>query len=271
MNTESTGKEQEIFQDTLGNTANAKSFESENASNEANDKSNHSIKQRGVNADRSDSLAQIQLTNHEQFNQITKLKKDLHYWQEKSVKLSIENQCVEFDLKKARKIKVLHSRDNKSLKEQTEQLEATNSEQKVAIEDLTSKYQQVKSENEALQKERSETKVPVKEPVNLEQEIVEKFNGLADYSQMMRMLYTLQSTFQQKQYQMMMNQQKMANGAATSSNTEYNGGEQPLTNGMTYMPQQPMMSPMGYVNQGMYQNGTTQQVINTSSTKNGSK
>ncbi len=75
------------------------------------------------------SLKQLQKSNHDQYNYIQKLKKDCEYWQSKWLKLTLDNQVAEFDLKKARKAKATFSKENKALKEATSQLQISAKEQ----------------------------------------------------------------------------------------------------------------------------------------------
>lgn len=68
------------------------------------------------------SVEQLQKSNQIQYNYIQKLQKDWDYWQQKWLKLQVDNQLADFDLKKARKAKMAFSKENKSLKETTDQL-----------------------------------------------------------------------------------------------------------------------------------------------------
>ena len=84
MNTEMIGKANEDFVEGAGNTVTTKSMDSENASNEGLDRAQNEGKplKRGVEGDE-EAMKQILQTNHQQFNLIAKLKKDLNYWQQK--------------------------------------------------------------------------------------------------------------------------------------------------------------------------------------------
>lgn len=101
MNTEEYNRENTDLQEGAGNTVTTKSMESENVSNEGHDNSPAIIRGKENNQDiGNDTVAQIQKQNHDQFNMITKLKKDIEYWQKKSIEATINHQSAEYDLKK---------------------------------------------------------------------------------------------------------------------------------------------------------------------------
>jgi hypothetical protein len=78
------GKATEDFVEGAGNTVTTKSIESENASNESHERTHNEGKGqiRGP-SENDEAMKQILQTNHQQFNLIAKLKKDLIYWQQK--------------------------------------------------------------------------------------------------------------------------------------------------------------------------------------------
>lgn len=101
MNTEEYNHVNTDLQEGAGNTVTTKSMESENVSYEGQDPSTANTRNKGANQEiGSDTVAQIQKQNHDQFNIITKLKKDIEYWQQKSIEATINHQSAEYDLKK---------------------------------------------------------------------------------------------------------------------------------------------------------------------------
>ncbi|CAI2377656.1 unnamed protein product [Moneuplotes crassus] len=190
----------------------------------------------------SSSIEQLQKSNHVQYNCIQKLKKDCDYWQKKCLTLTLDNQVVEFDLKKAKKAKIACSKENKSLKETTSQL--LNS----AKEEQNKELEELRQENEKLTARLKEAEAKVSVPRE-EQEIINDFTSIQDLPTMMRVLQACQMQFNQKQYAFMLNQQKSAgmgdgsNGVMPTADMMMNGG---------YMMAPQMMNQMQY-NMGMFQ------------------
>lgn len=151
------------FIEVPGNTVTTKSKESENDSNEEViygqkedfDKSNDAEQLREADNSKSaqndlGALDQLTKANHDQFNLIKKLQKDLEYWQQKCIKLKIDSESAKFDLKKSSKLKGSKLRENKELKEKVDELQQKVGEQDATISDLTHKYEEAKAENEKL-------------------------------------------------------------------------------------------------------------------------
>lgn len=84
MNTEMIAKAEEDYPEGAANTLTTKTMDSENASNEGGDRprAEGKAERKGVSGD-GEAMKQILQTNHQQFNLIAKLKKDLIYWQQK--------------------------------------------------------------------------------------------------------------------------------------------------------------------------------------------
>lgn len=201
-----------------------------------------------------EEVAQIQKINHDQYNYIKKIEKDLKYWQQKCVKLTIEHQCAEFDLKKAKRVKGTHSKENQLLKDQNDKYENIIKNYEAELIDLRLRKEELEADNEDLQERINSSEK--KQETNPEQEIMTRMLSLPDIQTMSRVLSNLTMQVNQRYYSFMMSQQKSANGDASTNNGAFSAGDQNM-NGMYYM-QNPMMNmnTMQY-NTGMYQNVMT--------------
>ena len=84
----------------------------------------------GIKDLKEDEIIQAQETNHQQYNLIEKLKKDWKFWQDKCLDITLNHQLSELDLKRAKRAKIHLLKENKSLKETTNQLQ-TSAQEKV--------------------------------------------------------------------------------------------------------------------------------------------
>lgn len=263
MNAENADQANNDMIEGVGNTVTNNSIEGENISNEGEDRLAENINTQAANSiHKSEALKQIQHTNHEQFNQIAKLKKDLEYWQQKCVKESIERKSVEYDLKRARKVRGGQAKENVVMKDQIEQLQKQVKEQEAALKDLKTKYHEAKTQNEEFKKQQQEREESSQDVTKVEKEVIDRVLALPDFTTMSRIAYSLQAQVQQKYYAYILNQQKAA--AGLSSNGVYNTGDQTLSSGMMF---NPMMGSMQYMGMGGYPEGPSTQsnVNNTSS------
>mmetsp|Transcript_1854 Transcript_1854/g.1651 ORF Transcript_1854/g.1651 Transcript_1854/m.1651 type:complete len:163 (+) Transcript_1854:243-731(+) len=158
----------------------------------------------------------------------------------------------EFDLKKAKRAKIVLSKENKSLKETTTELETN-------VQELENKAnKELKEENERLMNLLKEAEEKANQP-KTEQDIVDDFSNLTDIQSMYRVMNIVQMNFNQKYYAYMATQQKP--GVATSNGT--NGG---LLSGDQmnggYMMGGQMMNPMPHM--GMF-SGQNQSNVNNPS------
>lgn len=214
-----------------------------------------------------EAMRQIQQTLHNQTNEIVNLKKDLDFWKNKWAQLNIEFRSAQYDWNKAKNIKSSILQENKDLKEKVSQCESKIQEQEA----LNASYQQIISDKEAAEKQRAEdaqnakpAEPEVKEPVNIEQDIMTKVWGITDMNSLMRIYMNITSLYQQRYY---------AQSMSTSKPQESNGGvagnnEAVYNPGMYYFPG-PMMNPMHMMqmntSDGSYQQTNVSKA--TSSTK----
>ena len=249
------GRPNEDIAETAGNTIATKTLANGDANHAYHDTKDYPTEKPSISEE---EVAQIQKINHDQYNYIKKLEKDLKYWQQKCVKLTIDHQCAEFDLKKAKRIKSNHSKENKILKDQNDNYESVIKYHESELTDLKLKKEILQSDNEELQERmNSVEKVQESDP---EQEIINRVISLPDIQSMSRVLANLNMQVNQKYYSFMMNQQKSAQGDAATNNGAFSAGDQNM-NGMYYMQNQMMnMNTMQY-NTGMYQNMMTDKPV----------
>lgn len=143
------------------------------------------------------SLKQI---NHDQYNQIQKLKKDLQYWQNKWINLTIDNQVVQFELNNIAQNKNSANSEKIELKQKIESLEKLSVDHEAAYNELNAKYETALSDLETLKKQNEEEKKNKVEYSSLEEEIVAKAMTLPDLNTTWRVIYSLQAGAQQRLY-----------------------------------------------------------------------
>lgn len=268
MNAENVDRENVDVLEGTGNIDNNRLAERDNVNNEGGDRLAEDVSAQAASSiHKSEALKQIQNTNHEQFNQIAKLKKDLEYWQQKCLKESIERKSVEYDLKKARKIRGGHAKENVVMKDQIEQLQKQVRDQEAALNDLKTKYHEAKTQNEEFKKQQKEKEDSSQDASKVEQEVIERVLALSDFNIMSRIVYSLQAQIQQKYYAYIINQQKAA--AGMPSNGVYSTGDQNSSSGMMF---NPMMGSMQYMGMGGYPEGpSTQSNLNNASSSTSNK
>jgi hypothetical protein len=252
---EYSGRPNEDIAETAGNNTATKTLANGDANHAYHDTNDYPTQKPSISEE---EVAQIQKINHDQYNYINKLEKDLKYWQQKCVKLTIDHQCAEFDLKKAKRVKGNHSKENKILKDQNDNYESVIKYHESELTDLKLKKEILQADNEELQERmNSVEKVQEGDP---EQEIINRVISLPDIQSMSRVLANLNMQVNQKYYSFMMNQQKSAQGDAATNNGAFSAGDQNM-NGMYYMQNQMMnMNTMQY-NTGMYQNMTNDKPV----------
>lgn len=220
----------------------------------------------GIKDIKEDEIIQAQETNHQQYNLIEKLKKDWKFWQDKCLDITLNHQLSELDLKRAKRAKTHLLKENKSLKETTNQLQTSAQEKENQLNEgriiNLKSIVELKEENNRLTKLLEEAEKKNKEPMT-ETEIVNEFFALPDIQSMGRVLNILQMNFHQKYYAYMMNQQKSATGSSEAVNGSMPTGDQ-MTNG-NYMMAGQMVNPMQYnMGAGMYQDPSQSNMSNPS-------
>lgn len=185
----------------VSNTATTKSGTSDAyVSSEQNLKGDMIDEELDVRESREEIQKTLKQINHDQYNKIQKLKKDLQYWQNKWINLTIDNQVAEFDLKNIAQNKNSANSENKELKEKIESLEKSITDHEVAYEELKTKYETALNDLEKLKKQNEEEKKNKVEYGSLEEEIVAKAMTLPDLNTTWRVIYALQAGAQQRMY-----------------------------------------------------------------------
>ena len=187
-----------------------------------------------ANTSNEEANRQIQQTLHNQTNEIATLKKDLTYWKNKSAKLNIDFRSAQYDWNKAKNIKSSILQESKDLKDKVLELENKIKELEATIASEKEAADKLREEKEQNAKE-----VETKEPINIEQDIINKAWTITDTNTLMRLIASMNSLCQQRYFANTINASKSAdpNGAAAGNN------ETPFGHGMFYFPG-PMMNSM---------------------------
>lgn len=260
MNDEGVEQVNQDLVEVADNTATTNSGDKEYNDFEGQVKSGADLGNKQLTEQQKDELLrQTQQINHNQINEINKLKKDLHYWQQKCINLKLDYQTAEFDLKKTRKVKGTHSKENKSLKEQVSQLQSSMEEKEKSYAEMNVQFAELKAENEQLRKKQEEKPAEKQDLSSIEQDVVSKVLSLPDLNSMYRVIYSLNAHIQQKAYTQAYNQQKAAAEATSGSNGHiYPNGEGQMNGNAMYMPGYPMFNQMQYNQMGGYPDSSAQ-------------
>jgi hypothetical protein len=139
------------------------------------------------------------------------------------------------------------------------------SDQQLEINAHAQRKEELQKENESFKKMEKDQPKELLNSSKLEKEVIEKVMGLPDFTLSAKIVQNLYFAFMQKQHSILMGQQMAQMNSEGANSGVTNGGEQFSSNGMMFMPSQPMMNPMQYSGYTGYQDLTTQQKDNTSS------
>lgn len=194
-------------------------------------------------------IKQIQQVNHNQLNEIAQLKKDVEYWKQKSVKLTIDFHSAVYDNQKSEKA-ASNLKENQELKANLAQLEQSLHDKEEELTALNSKYDELKKDHEALVEKHSNP--PVQDQATIEKEIIAKAASVEDINALMRIVFTLNTQCQQKYFSQAMNSSKGQGGLNGVA-----GGE-PQNPQMMYMPSVPYMNSMNFMPMAAPYDGSSQ-------------
>jgi chromosome segregation ATPase len=232
---EGDGEPIEDLTNVAGNTVTTKSGESDiNTSPRHLDKVLSKYDPSVAPTETDEEFKTLRQINHDQYNQIQTLKRDMEYWQTRWLNLTIDNQLAELDLKNFVQGKNSFSTENKQLKQTVENHTKTLEENKASFSELKNKYDSALIEIVRLKKQSDEIEKSNPKYNSVEEEILAKANSIQDLNSIWRLVYSLQAGAQQRMYAQAMNSTQadgstgVSNGHAITPNTTTNTGGNPL-------------------------------------------